>query len=164
MNCIVVVASNWAIGKKNKLLFSLPEDMKHFRSHTLGKTVVMGRKTLESFPGGKPLPKRTNLVLTRDPSYQKEGVTVCHSKEEVLLAIKDLPEEDVMIIGGAEIYRLFLPECKRAYLTEVSASVPDADSFFPEISEQTGWKLISRSEEMTEGALRYRFCTYEKEM
>ena len=162
MNCIVVVAANQAIGKENKLLFSLPEDMKHFRSHTLGKTVVMGRKTLESFPGAKPLPKRNNIVLTRDPSYNKEGVVICHSREEVLDAVKELPEDDVLIIGGAEIYRLFLPDCRKAFLTEVSVPVPDADSFFPELSEQTGWKLISRSDELKEGPFTYTFCTYEK--
>lgn len=162
MDCIAVVAANGAIGRDNQLLFSLPEDMKHFRALTLGKTVIMGRKTLDSFPGGKPLPKRQNLVLTRDVNFCREGVTVCHSVEEVLKQVQDLPEDSVMVVGGAETYRLFLPYCRQIYLTQVQAAVPEADCFFPEISPETGWKLTEKTEEREQNGLRYTFCTYRR--
>ena len=162
MDCIAVVAANLAIGRENQLLFSLPEDMKHFRALTLGKAVIMGRKTLDSFPGGKPLPKRQNLVLTRGPHFQREGVTVCHNVPEALELVRDLPEDQVMVIGGAEIYRLFLPYCRRAHLTRVDAVVPDADCFFPEISPETGWQLAGPPEEHEQDGLRYAFCTYQR--
>ena len=162
MDCIAVVASNGAIGKGNQLLFSLPEDMKHFRALTLGKTVILGRKTLDSFPGGKPLPKRQNLVLTRDPGFAREGVTVCRSVPEALEQIQGLPEDGVMVIGGAEIYRLFLPFCRRAYLTQVEAEVPGADAFFPELSPEDGWRETERSEEKEQNGLRFTFRTYQR--
>lgn len=162
MDCIAVVAANRSIGRDNQLLFSLPEDMKHFRALTLGKTVIMGRKTLDSFPGGRPLPKRQNLVLTRDADFSREGATVCHSVEEVLERVRDLPEDSVMVVGGAEIYRLFLPYCRRAYLTQVQADVPDADCFFPEISPETGWELEEETGEREQNGLRYTFCTYRR--
>ena len=88
MNLIVAVDSNWAIGKENKLLVSIPQDMKFFRETTKGKVVAMGRKTLESFPGGQPLKNRTNIILTRNPNYQVKGAIICHSIEEVLEELK----------------------------------------------------------------------------
>ena len=100
MNLIVAVDEKWGIGKDGGLLAHLPEDMKYFRETTRGRTVVMGRRTLESFPGGKPLKNRVNMVLSRDEAYAPEGVRVYHSVEDVLEALRDCREEDVFIIGG----------------------------------------------------------------
>ena len=103
MNAIVAVDSNWAIGKNNQLLVRIPADQKMFRQETTGKVVLMGRKTLESFPGGQPLKNRTNIVLTRDPSYHPKDVIVVHSVEEALEAVKDYPPQDVYCIGGESV-------------------------------------------------------------
>ena len=117
MNLIVNVSENWAIGKGNSLLFHLSQDMKFFKEHTSGKTIVMGRKTLESLPGSKPLPNRKNIVLTRNSDYHPEGVTVYNSIDEFL---KDNSNtDDVYVIGGESIYRDFLPYCNKAFITKV---------------------------------------------
>ena len=109
MNLIVAVDENWAIGNRNKLLVSIPADMKFFREMTKGNVVVMGRKTMESFPGGQPLKKRTNIVLSRDESYQVKDAVVVHSLEELLEQLKSFPEESIYVIGGESIYRMLLP-------------------------------------------------------
>lgn len=163
MNCIAVIAENRALGNEGRLLFSLPGDMKYFREHTRGRTVIMGRKTLDSFPGQKPLPKRTNIVLSRDESYRPEGVAVCRNREEVLELTAGLDPDDVWVIGGGMIYRLFLDDCRRVYLTETDGIAEEADSFFPELSPEDGWRLVSSSEEHEENGIRYRFCVYEKD-
>ena len=109
MNLIVAVDENWAIGNRNKLLVSIPADMKFFREMTKDNVVVMGRKTMESFPGGQPLKKRTNIVLSRDESYQVKDAVVVHSLEELLEQLKSFPEESIYVIGGESIYRMLLP-------------------------------------------------------
>ena len=108
MNAIVVVDKNWAIGKDGSLLVHLPGDLKYYRQKTLGKVIVVGRKTLESFPGGKPLPDRTNIVLTSDPAYGANGCIICHSKDEVMETIAGYDPEDVFIAGGSQIYEQFM--------------------------------------------------------
>lgn len=159
MELIVAVSRDWGIGKNGDLLFSIPEDMKFFRTTTQGKTVVMGRKTLESLPGGRPLKNRRNIVLTRDADLQVEGAEVCHTPEEVRAAVADEPGDRVMVMGGAQIYRLLLDDCDKAYVTKVDASA-EADSFFPDLDALDDWRLESRSEEKEHEGLRYRFCTY----
>ena len=109
MNIIVAVDKNWAIGKDNKLLVSIPSDMKFFRETTTGKVVVMGRKTLESFPGGQPLKKRTNIVLTSDRNYKVKDAIVVHTVEELLQTLKAYKQEDIYVIGGESVYRQLLP-------------------------------------------------------
>ena len=108
MKLIVNVDRQWNIGCDNGLLFSIPEDMKFFRQTTTGKVVVMGRKTLDSFPGGRPLKNRVNIVLTRDSSFEREGTLVCHSVQEVFDAVKDYNTDDVFVIGGESVYKMFL--------------------------------------------------------
>ena len=132
MNLIVNVDSNWAIGYRGKLLVSIPEDMKFFRSETTGKLVVLGRKTLDTFPGGQPLKNRTNIILTRNPNYQVKGAIICHSVEEVLEELKKYNSEDVYIIGGDSIYKEFLPYCDVAHVTRTD-HVYDADAWFPNL-------------------------------
>ena len=112
MNLIAAADENWGIGKNGGLLAHISGDMKYFRETTKGKIVVMGRKTLESFPGGKPLKNRVNIVLTGNKDFVPEGVVICHSVEETLEKLKEYPKEDVFIIGGGMIYKAFLPWCK----------------------------------------------------
>ena len=161
MNLIVNVDSNWAIGYRGKLLVSIPEDMKFFRSETTGKVVVLGRKTLDTFPGGQPLKNRTNIILTRNPNYQVKGAIICHSVEEVLEELKKYNSEDVYIIGGDSIYKEFLPYCDVAHVTRTD-HVNDADAWFPNLEEDPAWVLTGESEEKTYFDLEFRFCRYER--
>lgn len=161
MNLIVNVDSNWAIGYRGKLLVSIPEDMKFFRSETTGKVVVLGRKTLDTFPGGQPLKNRANIILTRNPNYQVKGAIICHSVEEVLEELKKYNSEDVYIIGGDSIYKEFLPYCDVAHVTRTD-HVYDADAWFPNLEEDPAWVLTGESEEKTYFDLEFRFCRYER--
>ena len=144
MNLIVAVDKNWAIGYQNKLLVSIPEDMKFFRNETTGKVVVMGRKTLETFPNGLPLKNRTNIVLTRNPDYKVKGAEVCGSVEEALELISAYPPEDVYIIGGDTIYKQFLPYCDTAHVTRIDHAYM-ADAWFPNLEQDPEWELTGRS-------------------
>lgn len=161
MNLIVAVDKNWAIGNQNKLLVSIPADMKFFRETTMNKVVVMGRKTLESFPNGMPLKKRTNVVLTRDKNYQVKDAIVLHTVEEVLEELKKYNEEEIYIIGGESIYRQFLPYCKVAHVTKVNHAY-EADTYFPNLDEKDEWVVTGVSEEQTYFDLEYEFVRYEK--
>lgn len=162
MNIIVNVSKNWAIGKDNGLLFHLSQDMKFFKGHTQGKTVVMGRKTLESLPGGNPLPNRKNIVLTRDMSFTKEGVTVYHSIEELLQNIGVAESIDTYVIGGESIYRELAPYCSIAYVTKVDAEADGADAFMVNLDNDPDWKIADESEELEEKGYRFKFVTYEQ--
>lgn len=161
MNVIAAVDNNWAIGKDNKLLVSIPADMKFFRTTTTGHVVVMGRKTLESFPNQKPLPNRVNIVLTRDPSYQVNGAIVVHSKEELLEVLQEYESEDIYVIGGQSIYELLIDACDVAYITKIDFAY-DADAHFPNLDKMEGWEVAEESEEQTYFDLTYTFMRYEK--
>ena len=117
MNAIVVVDQNWAIGRDNDLLFSLPTDMKRFRSLTLGGTVILGRRTLDSFPGGRPLPKRRNIVITHCPDFSREGAETVSSLAAMREATAGTPPDQLWVIGGGSIYAALLSQCARAYVT-----------------------------------------------
>lgn len=162
MNLIVAVDKNWGIGYQNKLLVSIPEDMKFFRNETSGKIVVMGRKTLESFPNGLPLKNRTNIVLTKNQNYKVKGATVLHSVEDVLEELKKYPTEDVYVIGGDSIYREFLPYCDVAHVTRIDHAY-EADTHFPNIEKMPEWVLTGESEEKTYFDLEFTFCRYERQ-
>lgn len=161
MNLIVNVDKNWAIGYKGKLLVSIPEDMKFFRSETMGKVVVLGRKTLETFPNGLPLKNRTNIILTRNPEFEAKGAIICHSVEEVLEKVSEYPPEDVYIIGGDSIYREFLPYCDVAHVTRMDHAY-EADTWFPNLEEDPEWVLTGQSEEKTYFDLEFTFNKYER--
>lgn len=161
MNLIVAVDKNWGIGYKNKLLVSIPDDMKFFRETTTGNVVVMGRKTLESFPGGRPLKNRTNIVFTKNPEYHKEGIIVVHNKEELLSKLKEFSDEQVYVIGGESIYNLLLDECDTAYVTKIDYGY-QADAHFPNLDEMPQWRVVADSEEHTYFDLEYRFYKYKK--
>ena len=160
MNAIVVVDKNWAIGHENDLLFSLPGDMKHFRTHTSGGTVVMGRKTLDSFPDGKPLPNRRNIVITRNEEFQREGCEIVSSPEEALALAAGTDPEKLWIIGGGSVYTTLLSRCKRVYLTKVDAAATETDTYFPNLDKLPSWEVESTSETFEENGLSYRFITY----
>ena len=161
MNCIVAVDNNWAIGYKNNLLVSIPADMRFFRDTTIGKVVVMGKNTLESFPGGKPIAKRTNIVVALEKDYKVPGATVVNSIEEAIEAVKDYDTNDVYIIGGGSIYRQFLPYCDTAHVTKIDYEY-EADTYFPNLDEDDEWELTGDSDEQTYYDLEYRFLRYER--
>lgn len=161
MNLIVNVDKNWAIGLGSKLLVRIPQDMKYFRSMTTGHVVVMGRKTLESFPESKPLPNRVNIVLTRDQGYQAPGAVVVHSMEELKEELKKYSGEEIYVIGGGQIYRELLPLCDKAYVTKVDRAF-DADVYFPDLDQDPQWKMTKVSEEQTYFDLEYVFAVYER--
>lgn len=131
ISIIVAMAENHAIGKDNQLLWHIPEDLQRFKKITMGHPIIMGRKTFESI--GKVLPGRRNIIITRQKDYQVEGATVCHNPEEALKACLDA--EEVFIIGGTEIYQMFLPRVDRIYLTQIHESYLDADTFFPDFKQ-----------------------------
>lgn len=161
MNLIVNVDKNWAIGKDNKLLVSIPQDMKFFRETTIGKIVVMGRKTLESFPGGQPLKNRTNIVLTTDPDYKAGDAVIVHSMEELMEELKKYARKDIFVIGGESIYRSLLPWCRKAYVTRTDHAY-DADTWFPDLDVDPEWKMTKTSDEQTYFDLEYYFTVYER--
>ncbi len=161
MNLIVAADRNWGIGKDNGLLASLPTDMKYFREHTQGKVVVMGRKTLESMPGGKPLPNRINYVLTANPDYQAEGCIVVCGEYELFDAIAKYPPDNVLLIGGGSLYRRFYKYCDKLYVTKIDAEF-EADTFIPDFDSDDDYAVISESEPVTENGLTYRFVVYKR--
>lgn len=161
MNLIAAVDENWAIGKDNKLLVSIPDDMKFFRQTTTGKVVVMGRKTLESFPGKKPLKNRVNIVVTRDKAFAADGAVVVHDMDELHAALKPYASEDIYVIGGESIYRQLVDECDVAHITKINFSY-EADAWFPNLDEKPEWQITADSEEQTYFDLEYYFYKYEK--
>lgn len=161
MNLIVAVDKNWAIGKDNKLLVSIPADMKMFRQETTGKVVILGRKTLETFPNGLPLKNRVNIIISRNEDYEVKGATVVHSVEEALEEAKKYPPEDVYCIGGDSIYQQFLPYCDVAHITKIDFAY-EADRYFPNLDEMPEWKVTAQSEEQTYFDLEYQFVRYER--
>lgn len=161
MNTIVAADKNWGIGYENKLLISIPSDMKFFREKTMNHVVVMGRKTLETFPNGLPLAKRTNIVLTRDPEYTVKGAVIVHSKEELLEELKKYEDDDIYVIGGGSIYEMMLPYCSTAYVTKIDFAY-QADTYFPNLDEMPEWEMTEESEEQTCFDIEFTFTKYEK--
>lgn len=161
MNVIVAVDKNWAIGNNNQLLIRIPNDHKHFREETTGKVVVLGRKTLETFPQGQPLGNRTNIILSSDRSYRVNGAIVVHSIEELLEELKKYPEEDIYIIGGESVYRQMLPYCKVAHITKIDHAY-QADTYFPNLDKDSGWEITADSDEQTYFDIPYEFVKYER--
>lgn len=161
---IVAAADNRCIGKDNKLPWHLPEDLKYFKRVTLGKPVIMGRKTFESI--GKPLPGRTNIVITNNAGYAREGINVTTSLNAALQVAQQLAsadgKEEVMVIGGAGIYALALPRADRLYYTRVHATV-NGDAFFPEVNWRD-WKLVAQEDHTAadNNPFAYSFCTYDR--
>lgn len=161
MIAIAAVDANWAIGYENRLLARIPEDQKFFRETTSGGVVVMGRKTLESFPGAKPLPKRINIVLSGNADYRAEGAVIVHDEKELAEELKKYSGQKIFLIGGAYVYRTFLDHCETALITKIDHSYT-ADAYFPNLDEDPAWELVEEGEPKEHEGLRYRFCRYER--
>ncbi|HJC89473.1 MAG TPA: dihydrofolate reductase [Candidatus Mediterraneibacter excrementigallinarum] len=161
MKAILSADRNWGIGYQNRLLVSIPSDMKFFRQTTTGKVVVMGRKTLESFPNGMPLKNRTNIVLTGNKDYHVKDAVIVHSKEELLEELKKYDTDEIYVIGGESIYRMLLPYCDTAYVTKIDRAF-QADTFFPNLDEMDEWVMTEESEEQTCFDLEFTFTKYER--
>lgn len=161
MKAIAAVDENWGIGNKGQLLISIPEDMKLFRSETQNKVVVMGRKTLESFPGGRPLKNRTNVVITTDKNYTKEGVVVFHNIEDTVEYLKQYNTDEIYIIGGGTIYEAMLKYCDTAIITKISKNF-EADTYFPNLDKLEEWKETESSEVFEHEGISYRFTRFSR--
>lgn len=161
MNLIVAVDNNWAIGYQNNLLVSIPADMRFFRDETTNKVVVMGKNTLESFPGGQPLKNRVNIVIALEKDYKAKNAIVVYSIEEALEVIKKYKSKDIYVIGGASIYKQMLPFCDVAHVTKIDYSYM-ADTYFPNLDEMDEWEVTDESEEQTYNDLVYTFYKYER--
>ena len=161
MNMIVAVDENWGIGCKGKLLVSIPNDHKMFREMTTGKVIVYGRKTLDTFPQGQPLPGRTNLVLSANPSFARKGAQVFQSESELFAALKEYDDADIFIVGGESVYRLMLPYCDTVHVTKIDHAYA-ADAFFPNLDELKEWEITADSEEQTYFDIPYTFLRYER--
>ena len=161
MKCIAAVDNNWAIGFKGKLLVSIPNDQKMFRNETLGKVVVLGRKTLETFPRKAVLPGRNNIILSTKKDYEVKDAVVAHSKEELAELLKDVPSDDIFIIGGSSVYNEFIDECDTAIVTFIDKEY-QADSYFPNLDEDPAWELAEESEEQVYFDITYTYRTYKK--
>ena len=159
MNSIVVVDENWAIGNEGRLLVHLTGDLKYYKEKTAGKHIIVGRKTLETFPGAKPLPNRTNIVLTRDENYSKDGCMICHSVEEVMDFISAFDAESIFVAGGAEIYREFFDICDTFFVTKIYDKFK-ADRYFPDLDKEGGFEVQWESEMQEEKGVKYRFFKY----
>ena len=161
MKAILAADKNWGIGYNNHLLVSIPSDMKFFRQTTTGKVVVMGRKTLESFPNGMPLKNRTNIVLTGNQNYQVKDAVVVHSEDELMDELEKYDTDDIFVIGGESVYRMMLPHCDTVYVTKIDR-VFQADTFFPDLDEMDEWVMTEESEEQTCFDLEFCFTKYER--
>jgi len=161
MNLIVAVDENWAIGNKGELLVRIPADHKMFRQETINKVVVLGRKTLDTFPQAQPLAKRTNIIVTNNPDYKAGDAIIVHSIDELLEEVKKYDTNDVYIIGGASIYEQMLPYCDTAHVTKIDHKYA-ADAYFPNLDESPEWEITATSEEQYYFDLTYHFIKYER--
>ena len=161
MQALVAADNNWGLGYQNRLLVSIPSDMKFFRQKTTGNVVVMGRKTLESFPNGLPLKNRVNIVLTKNKNYQVKDAVIVHSEEELLEELKKYPSEKIYVIGGESIYKMMLPYCDIVYVTKIDRAF-QADTYFPNLDQMEDWKMTEEGEEQTCFDLEFAFTKYER--
>lgn len=165
MKLIVATEKNWGIGKENRLLVHLPGDLKYFKERTQGKVVIMGRKTLESLPGGRPLPNRVNVVVSRNPDYKPEGCVMAASCEEAakkaLVLAGSGGSDHVMVMGGASIYEQMLPICDTCYVTRLEQAF-DADCSFPDLDADPDFQVVWESDRQEENGVFYRFVEYRR--
>lgn len=161
MHLIVAADKKWGIGRDGGLLASLPTDMKYFKDHTMGKVVVMGRKTLESMPGGRGLPGRTNYVLTSNKDFEAERCITVNTETDMWRVLSQYDPDDVFLIGGATLYDRFYRRCDRLYVTKIDADL-DADTFITNFDDDPYFEIISESDPVTENGISYRFVIYER--
>ena len=161
MNAIVNVDKNWGIGNKGELLISIPADMKMFREETTGNAIVLGRKTMETFPGGKPLPNRDNIVLSRKSDLEIQGATVVHDISELMEVLKQYDSNRVYVVGGETIYEQLLPYCDTVHVTKVDRAY-EADAHFPNLDQMPEWEITAAGEEQSYFDTTYRFIKYTR--
>lgn len=157
MEAIVSVDENWAIGKGGDQLCYISTDLKRFKELTTGHPVILGRKTLSTFPGGRPLKGRRNLILSRDARLQVEGAEVYHDVDSLLAQAP----ADSIVIGGESVYRALLGHCSRVYVTKVAHSFP-ADTWFPDLDRDPEWRVVEQGEPLEEKGLTFRYVTYQR--
>lgn len=157
MNAIVAVDQNWAIGKNGDQLVYLKEDLKRFRTLTSGHAVILGRKTLATFPGGRPLKNRENLILSRNPDFHPEG---CRVFGDIPSLLKAAPS-DSFVIGGGSVYEALLDTCDTVYVTRIDAAFP-ADTWFPNLDDHPDWEIVESSQPLEQDGLVYRYVTYRR--
>lgn len=160
MELIVAVDNNWAIGNKDNLLVSIPEDHKFFRQITMGNVVILGRKTLAGFPNGLPLAGRDNIILSRNKNFTAKGGIIVHSEEELFEKLKEFKDRQIFVIGGGTIYEMLLPYCKYAHVTKIDYNY-EADTYFPNLDKMDNWRIIGDSDEHTYFDLEFYFYKYE---
>ena len=161
MNVIAAVGNNWAIGYQGSLLVRIPSDQKMFREMTEGKVIVMGRKTLETFPQKQPLKNRVNIVLSRNAEFAVKGALVVHSIKELMEELKKYDEEDIFVVGGSSVYEQLLPYCDTAHITKIDYAY-QADAYFPNLDAMPEWELTADSDEQTYFDLEYYFLKYQR--
>lgn len=157
MDVVVNVSENWGIGFENRLLVCISADLRRFREITTGKTVILGRKTLATFPGGKPLKNRRNIVLTHDRDFAVEGAETAHDLHELFSMLSDT--DQVCVIGGASIYGQLLEYCSHASVTKSYVN-KKADCFFPDLDELPSWKIEKKSEILEENGVQFQYIDY----
>ena len=157
MNLIVAADQNWALGNDGDQLVYLKEELKSVRTLTSGHTVILGRKTLATFPGGRPLKNRRNLILSRNPQFQAEGAEVFSSVEELV----QRADGYAFVIGGASVYEQLLPYCATAYITKIHAGFP-ADTYFPDLDKSEEWEIVQESESLEQDGIAYHYVTYRR--
>ena len=160
VSAIVAVDKNWGLGKNGKRLLSIPEDVKFFREITSGNTVIMGRKTFESFYQGKPLPNRINIVVTSDMDFKTDGVLAAHSPEEAM-KLAAASGKDAYIVGGGQVYAEMLRFCDEIHVTYIDYKY-EADAFFPNLDKLPEWVLVAESDEQTNFDIIYFFRKYQR--
>ena len=158
MNMIAAVDQNWAIGKDGDQLVYIPEDLKRFKALTTGHPVILGRKTLATFPGGRPLKGRNNLILSQSAGFAPEGAEVFRDLSALLAAAP----EDSFVIGGASVYATLLEKCDTIYLTKISGHYPKADCFFPNLDARPEWRVVEEGPEREDGGVKFRYVTYKR--
>ena len=159
MKCIAAVDNNWAIGFKGRLLVSIPNDQKMFRNETTGKVIVLGRKTLETFPNGLPLKNRTNVILSGNRDYKVKDAIVVHNDDELFELLDNYDSDDIYIIGGESVYKRYYKYCDTAIITKIDQTY-ESDAFFPNLDEDGNWTMVAESEEMTCFSVEYTFREY----
>ena len=159
MELIVNVTENWGIGFENELLVRISADLQRFRALTTGKTVILGRKTLATFPGGRPLKNRVNIVLTHDRGFTCEGAEIAHSEQELFEKLRQYPSETLCVIGGASIYEALLDYCDVARITKTYVNLK-ADRFLPNLDAMDNWAISEQSEIYEENGVRFQFIDY----
>lgn len=161
MKAIVVVDRNWAIGRDGDLLVHLPGDLAYYKEKTMGNAIVMGRKTLESLPGGKPLPGRDNIVLTGNRDFCNDKCRVCYGMNELIDCLAGYDDDKIFISGGASLYQQMIPYCDSIYVTQIDDEF-EADRFFPRIDKSDEFELAWQGEEREENGVRYKFTRYDR--